>query len=180
MNKTRYFLFAIFVLITGFFSGPKVDQSFYPKKFAIPESVEEYIKNSESVLTDIRPNNEKKIIWFDESKKQKTKVSIVYLHGYGASRNEIAPICDLLAKEFKANLFYTRLAGHGRSFDAMGEPSVSDWLNDSIEAIEIGEKIGEKVILVGTSTGATLGIWLLAETEKKNSIQASIFLSPNF
>ncbi|MDD4273595.1 MAG: hypothetical protein PHG14_07705 [Desulfobacter postgatei] len=38
----------------------------------------------------------------------------VYIHGFSATRKETAPLSDLVAKTLNANLFYTRLSGHGR------------------------------------------------------------------
>ena len=63
---------------------------------------------------------------------------------------------DIVAGAVDANLFYTRLQGHGRSGKAMGEATVEGWINDLAEAEAIGRRIGERMVLVGTSTGGTL------------------------
>ena len=57
-----------------------------------------------------------------------------------------------------ANLFYTRLTGHGQDGAAMAEGSVNAWINDYAEAMAIGRAIGDKVVVIGTSTGASLAI----------------------
>jgi alpha-beta hydrolase superfamily lysophospholipase len=180
MKKRYYFLISVLALIVVFFTGPRVDESYQIKQFTIDENVEAYIQKSEAMFTDIRPNTEKKIVWFDSKTKQKTDYSIVYLPGYGASRMEISPICDDLAKSLKANLYYSRPAGHGRSDDAMGEATVNDWINDTVESIQIAEKIGKKVIIVGTSTGASLATWFMSNPDLSKNVEASIFISPNF
>jgi esterase/lipase len=61
----------------------------------------------------------------------------------------------------------------------MAEPTVNDWLNDAIEAFEIGRRLGDKVILFGTSTGCPLAIWL-AERSDTDDALAYVLISPNF
>lgn len=181
MNKKKILLSVPVLVVIGFFSGPKVDQSVTVKEIAVSENPEEFIQNRESAFKDIKPDSEKKIIWYDSSLKKKTEYSIVYIHGYSANRLEISPVCDILAKNLKANLFYTRLSGHGREdMNAFADATVNDWINDAVEAVRIGEKLGEKVIIIGTSTGATLGTWIASEKEYRKNIAAFVFLSPNF
>ena len=38
----------------------------------------------------------------------------------------------------------------------MADGSVNAWINDYAEAIAIGRAIGDKVVVIGTSTGASL------------------------
>ena len=61
----------------------------------------------------------------------------------------------------------------------MAEATVNDWLNDSDEALRIGRQIGDRVIVVGTSTGGTLATWLAAK-EDAGDIAAMVLISPNF
>jgi esterase/lipase len=58
--------------------------------------------------------------------KTKTPCAIVYLHGFSATRQETAPLSDLVAAQLGAYLYYTRLAGHGRGGEAMAEPYAND------------------------------------------------------
>ena len=88
-------------------------------------------------------------------------------------------MADIVAKSLNANLFYTRLAGHGRGSAGMIQGSVNKWANDANEAIEIGNRIGNKVIVIGTSTGSTLATWLALQEKGKN-ISAIILMSPNY
>lgn len=60
----------------------------------------------------------------------------------------------------------------------MGEVTGNDWLNDAAEALAIGQSIGERVILVGTSTGGTLALWL-AQQGLTDAVAAQILISPN-
>ena len=66
------------------------------------------------------------------SRAHQTQWAVVYIHGFSASRMETAPLADTIATALGANLFYARLAGHGRGGAAMGEPSVQDWLADGV------------------------------------------------
>ncbi len=177
-------IFAVIVLLllAGFilfYFGPRTSIDLSLKSFDLPPDLEQYLAKSESQFSDIIPNTEKIITWADSTKKEKTPLSIIYLHGFSATRQEVVPLCDILARELHANLFYTRLTGHGRSDAAMADATVSDWANDAIEALEIGQRIGERVLVVGTSTGGTLATWL-ATQDRSDDIIATILISPNF
>jgi len=145
----------------------------------IGNDLDQYLKNKESQFSDLKKNVQKKIIW-SRKKNTKTKISIVYIHGFSASSEEVRPLPDLIGKDIKANIFYTRLTGHGRSSDAMGLSSISNWVNDLHEAIEIGSRIGQKVILISTSTGGTLSTISALNENLSKTILGYIFISPNF
>lgn len=141
------------------------------------DALERWLKVSEQRYGDIVEGTEKHIRWAHDDRRR-TPLSIIYLHGYTATRQEVDPLCDELAEALGANVFYTRLAGHGRPARAMGEVRGSDWLRDAREALEIGRRIGERVIVVGTSTGGTLALWL-AQRDDAAPIAAQILISPN-
>ena len=145
----------------------------------IGNDLDQYLKNKESQFSDLKKNVQKKIIW-SRKKNTKTNISIVYIHGFSASSEEVRPLPDLIGKDIGANIFYTRLTGHGRSSDAMGMSSISNWVNDLHEAIEIGSRIGQKVILISTSTGGTLSAISALNDYLSNTILGYIFISPNF
>lgn len=169
-------VFAVMVIL--FLAGPRPAVNLELKPVDIPADLDQYLADSEAKYKDIVPGTEKTIIWANDL-KTKTPVSIVYLHGYSATRQETAPLSDELAAELGANLFYTRLSGHGRSNAAMDEPSINDWLNDTNEAFEIGKRLGDKVIVIGASTGGTLATWL-AEQPNTDAVLAYVLLSPNY
>jgi esterase/lipase len=101
------------------------------------------------------------------------------LHGYTATRQEASPLCDQIAARLGANLFYARLTGHGRSEQALAQATVNDWLNDTIEAVEIGKRLGDKVIVIGSSTGGTLATWYALQAND-DEVLAYVLMSPNF
>ena len=65
-------------------------------------------------VKDIRPGLQKEIVWADPATKAKTPLAIVYIHGFSASKGEVRPLPDKVAAALGANLFYTRLTGHGQ------------------------------------------------------------------
>ena len=144
----------------------------------LPKDLEQYLAESESAFSDIVPGAEKSIFWADEPGR-KQPYSIIYLHGFSATRQETAPLSDLVARHLGANLFYTRLTGHGRRSDALLEGSVERWLEDACEALAIGRRLGERVIVIGNSTGATLAAWLAIKAQV-DAVAAFVLLSPNF
>ena len=103
--------------------------------------------------------------------------SIVYVHGFSATAAEVRPLPDLVAKALGANLFFTRLTGHGQDGDAMGRARLRDWEADVDEALQIGAALGDEVIVMGCSTGCTLLTSALAQGARVKGI---IHLSPNF
>ena len=135
----------------------------------IGSDINEYLIKSEQNFSDIKEGIAKHIIWANKN-NTKTPLSIVYIHGFTASSEEIRPLPDLIAKNIKANLFYTRLSGHGRTSEAMENCSIENWMNDLHEAIEIGSRIGKKVIIMSSSTGGTISVVSALNTELSNKI----------
>ena len=138
--------------------------------------VEKQIKFDESSVPNLRTNIEKKIIWAEKS-SQRTPLSIVFIHGFSATRVEMSPVIEKVAKALGANVFLTRLSGHGQDGDALSNATFDDWISDTAEAINIGEVIGNEVILIGSSTGCSL-IHSIIETQTK--VRSIIYVSPNF
>ncbi len=152
-----------------------MDETIHPLNLSADHELT--IRSAEAGFTDITPGAEKTIIWADSA--QRTEYAIVYLHGFSATRQEVAPLCEIIADSLGANLYYTRLTGHGRPGSALAKATVNDWLNDTVEALEIGRMIGEKVIIISVSTGGTLATWL-AGTDHGKDMQAMVLISPNF
>ncbi|MFM1571516.1 MAG: alpha/beta hydrolase [Porticoccaceae bacterium] len=166
------------ILVIILLLGPRLEIDTTLKPVFVPDDLELHIEKSESKFNDIVPGSEKTIIWQSE-KGQKTAFSVVSFHGFSTSRQDMAPLVDEIAADFGANLFHTRLTGHGRGGLAMVDGSVNDWLNDANEALEVGRRLGDSVILIGNSTGATAATWL-ASIKTNTDIAAIILLSPNF
>ncbi|MEO7940929.1 MAG: alpha/beta fold hydrolase [Burkholderiaceae bacterium] len=175
---------AVLALIgAAFFVGPR--NTFGPDTAtprAAPEArleaLDGWLAASEARWGDIRPGLQKGIVWHSPA-HQRTPWAVVYLHGFSASRAETAPLAEQVAQQLGANLFYTRLTGHGRTGPALGEARVQDWLADTLEAVRIGQTLGERVLVIGVSTGATLASWLALQPQGAQ-VAAYAFISPNF
>ncbi|WP_316793480.1 alpha/beta hydrolase [Pedobacter frigoris] len=179
--KTALIILSVLIAIAiiVYFLGPTpVHPQYADATPAVPElnQLERFIKEIES-KHKIKPQNEAEIVWAD-SLKQQTEYALVYLHGYSASKEEGNPVHTHLAKRLKANLYLSRLADHGVDTTSAMEYSTADRLWESAkQAVEIGRKLGKKVILIGTSTGGTLALKLAATYPDK--INSLILISPN-
>jgi len=143
------------------------------------EQIEDRITVAESPITDIRPGLEKSIIWAG-AQHHRTEYAIVYIHGFSASKEELRPVPDRIASALGANIFYTRLTGHGRTAEAMREASVAAWMQDLDEAFQIGTLIGDKVILISCSTGGTLVATGIVRGIFSKQLFSTVFFAPNF
>ena len=141
--------------------------------------IENHIVMAERQIADIRPGLEKSIIWAG-TPHHRTRYAIVYIHGFSASKEELRPVPDLIAASLGANIFYSRLTGHGRTAEAMREATVSAWLQDLAEAFEIGAMIGDRVIILSCSTGGTLVAAGIANGIFSEKLFSTVFFAPNF
>ncbi len=142
------------------------------------KAFDDWLAEREARHGDLRSDNHARIIWADGERRRRS-LAVVYLHGFSASPLETAPLCNRLAEEIGAHLYLPRLRGHGRSPQAMAGADDHDWLSDAREALAVGLRLGERVLLVGTSTGGTLATLVAAEA-RDDSIAALILISPNF
>jgi pimeloyl-ACP methyl ester carboxylesterase len=169
------------VLGAGYVAGPNPATPQYKTGMPIvPDSMhalEVYINNKEA-QHKIKPDNEARVVWWNDSVKTKTPYSIVYLHGYSASQAEGDPVHRTIAKKFGCNLFLSRLDGHGiDTTEPMANMTVDSYWESAKEALVIGKKLGNKVILMGTSTGASQALQLAGLYP--NDVYALLLLSPN-
>ncbi len=177
-----FFVAGVLLLLALFFSGPRVDMEATIAPLVLPPDLDTYLARKEAAYGDIVPGTEKKIVWAGVPGQQ-TPLSLVYIHGFSATRQETAPLATLVAEKLHANLYFTRLTGHGRGSEAMLDGSVKAWVNDMHEAMEIGKRLGQRVVVMGCSTGATLAVWQAAQEkseEKSEDLAALVLMSPNF
>jgi alpha-beta hydrolase superfamily lysophospholipase len=146
---------------------------------ALPDDLDSWLATREGVFSDIVPGAEKEIIWVG-APGARTPLAIVYIHGFSATKHEIRPVPDNLARDLGANLYFTRLAGHGRTGEAMAQATPEDWMTDMAEALAIGRRLGDRVLLIGTSTGATLVTVALADPAGAADVAGAVLVSPNF
>lgn len=181
MTKKKIGLIVLLLLIIGYLMGPRPAGTSYKKELpTLPvtaHELEAYIKNHEARLP-VKPDNEARIVWDNDSTKAKTPYAIVYLHGFSASQGEGAPLHRTLARKFGCNLYLARLAEHGLDTpDALRRLTADKYWESVKEALAIGKKLGDKIILMGTSTGGSNALQLAAAYPQ--DVQAIILLSPN-
>lgn len=140
-------------------------------------ALEETLAAAEATVVDLRPGTNRTVLWADPARKARTPMALVYLHGFAADRQEVVPPPDRVATALGANLYYARIPGHGRSTHAMAESSLEGWRQEGESALAIGHLLGERVVLLGTSTGGTLVTWLAA---RHPDVAAAVLMSPNF
>src|SRR5258706_9668997 len=179
-RKLILFTFPIIVMVGIYFLGPEPTKpKFDPIMPTVPQSpdeLEKYVANQES-KHKLKTDNEARIIWNDSSKK-KTEYSVVYIHGFSASQEEGDPVHENFAKKFGCNLYLSRLADHGiDTVDQLINFTPDRWWASSKEALAIGKAIGNKVIVMSTSTGGTIALMLAAQYP--NDVFALINMSPN-
>lgn len=170
----------LLILIIIYFLGPKPSAAKYsmemPDLPAEAALLEQFVSARESAHR-LKPDNQARIIWNNDSLRSKTEYAVVYLHGFSASQEEGDPVHVDFAKSFGCNLFLSRLDDHGiDTTEPLLRFTAEGAWNSAKEAFAIGKQLGEKVILMGTSTGATLALKLAAEFP---DVSALILLSPN-
>lgn len=169
------------VLFVGYIAGPNPSTPVYRTDMPTvpPDAIEldAWVQKKESEHA-IKPDNQARIVWYNDSLKQPTEYAIVYLHGFSASQFEGAPTHTNIARRFGANLYLSRLAEHGiDTTDALVNLTPEKYWESAKEAVAIGKQLGKKLILMGTSTGGTNALQLAATYPK--DVHALILLSPN-
>lgn len=145
----------------------------------IGEDASAWLAAQEAAVPNLRPEAVKRIVWAGDPGVE-TPLALVYLHGFSASAEEIRPVPELMATALGANLFYARLTGHGRDSAAMGEITAQALVDDAAEAMAIGRLLGERVIVLGVSTGGTLGVIAASDPDMSQDLAGIIAMSPNF
>lgn len=172
--------FPIIVIIAIYFVGPEPDkpkwEEVLPSVPADADALEAYIAGKERAHK-LKPDNHARIVWAD-STRSRTEYAVVYLHGFSASQKEGDPVHRRFASEFGCNLYLARMADHGiDTVDAMINFTTDRWWASAREALAIGKNLGDKVIIMSTSTGGTMALALAAAFP--DDVHALINMSPN-
>jgi esterase/lipase len=171
----------ILAILIIYLVGPKPSKpDFTVHEINLPASLtdlENTIKLSESAVKGIKPDNQARIIWADSSKKEKTKIAFLYLHGFSASQAEGDPVHRDLAKKYNSNLYLSRLAEHGIDLgdSSMLNLSAGEYEKSAEIALSITKKLGDEVVVIGTSAGGTLALCLAS---RHPEIKAIVLYSP--
>lgn len=137
-----------------------------------------WLAEREASVPALRDDVNKRVSWHKQVGAV-TPWAVVYLHGFSASRLETAPLAAQLAQALGANLFETRMTGHGQDAQALGLATAQDWFADVQEALIIGRQLGQRVLLLSVSNGSTLATWAGMRPEGRDGV-VHVMVSPNF
>jgi esterase/lipase len=163
-------ILGVVVLLIGvYFLGPKPETPVLTPSASwtdIPDSVNQidcYIAFKESKMV-LKPGNEARVIWADSTQPKKTKIVFMYVHGFSASPMEGDPLHREVAKKFGANLLLARVAGHGvpDSDSTYANVTADDYYQSVENYYAIAKKLGDEVVVLGTSFGGAMSLVLAA------------------
>ncbi len=177
----RFFTYLILLVIVIYILGPKPEpielKKDLPSISASISNVENYVERNDAGLR-IKPDNQSRIIWANDSLKERTDYCLLYLHGFSASWYEGYPANVDFADNFSMNAYFPRLASHGLiTEDPLIDMTPDNLWNSAKEALMVARSLGRKVIIMSTSTGGTLGLKLAADFPEY--VDALILYSPN-
>jgi len=180
-NFTRISASILAILVLIYLSGPSFPKpelsKMLPDINVKTNEFETYLTAKNSALK-LKPDNEGRIIWANDSLKIKTPYCILYLHGFSASWFEGEPVHRDFAQRYGMNLYIPLLASHGIDTpDPLIDMTPDQLYESAKEALVAAQSLGEKVILMSTSTGGTLSLKLASEFQ--DLIDGLILLSPN-
>ena len=128
-------------------------------------------------LAALIPGTEERILRREPGVR--TPLVVVSLHGFSATRQETAPLAELVAVQLDANLVEARLAGHGLISDPLRDVMAEHWLADADRVFATAAELGDRFVVIGTSTGATLAATIL-DRRYAEHIDTLVWISPNF
>lgn len=186
--KIFLIILIIIIVILIFFFGNTVESNtnldfnydvlYFKNKQVDINLVEDYINFQEDNTPYLNHKQRKEIIWFE--KKIKTDSVVYFIHGFNGSKNEGKDMCLMIAKYLKANLLLSRFPGCGvfNKESSFKNITFYDHIRTVYEDLVLCSLLGNKIYLVGTSTGCTYSI--IASTIFTNfNIDKTIFFSPN-
>ena len=183
MLKKIFYGLILLITVLGvtYLAGPRAPQPDLSAELPLIQmdlqQLEASIADQEALVQGLKPDNEARIVWADSFLYQKSPFSVVYLHGFSASQEEGDPIHEEFARRYGCNLYLARLQEHGiAEEEALLKLSPEGLIETAKEAVAVGEQIGEQVILMSTSTGGTLSLYIGSENPQ---IAAHILYSPN-
>lgn len=181
--KKRYLVLLLLplVLVLSYALGPQAKFPAWQPQLPTVESdlqvLERTILTREAQVPHLKANNESRFYWAD-SVPQKTEYAIVYLHGFSASPMEGDPTHRLFAERYGYNLYVPRIAGHGIADpESFGDLTPGQLIASAEEALQVGQQIGDKVMLMACSTGGTYSIYLAAQYPEL--VHSLILYAPN-
>jgi alpha-beta hydrolase superfamily lysophospholipase len=181
----KWLLCVLFGAVLVYLWGPRVSVDVEVWDEALPglDEISNHLLEQEAGVEGLLPECRKRIEWAGEAGVA-TPISFVYLHGFSDSNRLQGESISRIAAEFGGNVYYARYAGHGyeseAGVEALGSATLQEWADDSVEALRVGQLLGEKVVVVAFSTGAPLGVWASTKLADGAAPDALVLISPNF
>lgn len=118
-------------------------------------------RQAQSREQGVRPGNDERVAWAT-APDQRAPLVILYVHGFGASRAEGEATVEPLAQALHATTYYTRLPGHGGDLEHHAAARPEQYFAVVEEDFHRLRPLGEKLVVIGSSTGGLLAAWLAA------------------
>ena len=110
----------------------------------------------------------------------KSLITIIFLHGLMSDiKSKKAKFLKKFVNKNKINLLLFEYSGHGKSSGQFTDFSIKNWIEDSRSIIKNLVKKG-KIILIGSSMGAWIGITLIKHFHKRIKGFIGIAPAPDF
>jgi pimeloyl-ACP methyl ester carboxylesterase len=156
-------------------------------------SVDEWLSARDEAAAPLQAGCQSTVHWAN-GKGVKTEVCVIYLHGWAASPPELDPVDERIAKAMGANLLRYRYTAHALSpsqnradepeqragTSLLEEQSHVMLRRDAATAYEYGRLLGERIVIVGCSTGGLLATWLSKQPWVGAELRALVLVSPYF
>ena len=163
MNKSRLFIVVLLLFAAVIWAATPAQLEFEPLE-ALP-------------AVDIIPGAEERRVSFGGAST--TEWVVLSVHGFSATRQETAPLAQHVADGLGANLLEVRLSGHGVASEALVGVRAEHWLGDAERALNDAAAMGNRILAIGTSTGATL-LAAMLDQDIAERIDTLVMISPNF
>lgn len=188
--KFFFFIILIVILIVIYFFGNIIESNtdlnfeyknlYYNNAVVDINNINDYIDYKEFLTDHIIPEKRKEIYWYNQNQSA-TDYVIYFLHGFNSDKTEGKTFSIKLAQKINANILFARLTGNGvynkdTSFNTL---NFYDHLRDVHDDLILLSLLGNKIILMGSSTGCTYNILVTTLFNQKFNISKNIFFSPN-
>lgn len=146
---------------------------------ATPTETAAQALRAEDYVPGLRPEARKAVVWAG-AEDARTPVSVIAVHDFAEDPAWIRPLAAPVAEALGANLFLTRLSGHGAGPSELAQARASDWMLDMAEALAVGRALGDRVLVIGAGLGGALAAIAAAEPGGQERIAGYAFVSPTF
>ena len=117
-------------------------------------------------------NNDQDLHYTNNHKYPQNETAALLIHGFGDSPEEMKLLGDYLHKN-NIDAHYVLLLGHGTTLQELRKTRWTDWYSSVKEKFDSLNKQYKKIIIIGFSTGANLGILLSLERKADKLILLS-------